>query len=197
MYLKTVLVTGATGFVGSRLTHELLAHTGLRVCCLARGGGDDGRAMARVVGALTERGLWDPAFAGRLEVYSGDLARPGLALSDRTWEYLARTCDLVLHNGAMVNFLFDYRAHRKTNVRGTIELLRLAQAHRPVPFHHISTLAALQDEARRRRTARRGCRPVPGRTPERATAGPSGWPNSISPRLVPRARSSPCYGSVR
>lgn len=147
--LRTVLVTGATGFVGSRIVHELLTSTDLRVCCLTRGGGDDGQATARVVGALTERGLWDPGFADRIEVYAGDLARPGLALSDATWEHLARSCDLVLHNGAMVNFLFDYRAHRKTNVRGTIELLRLAQAHRPVPLHHVSTLATLQNEVRR------------------------------------------------
>ncbi|MGH3376669.1 MAG: non-ribosomal peptide synthetase [Actinoallomurus sp.] len=150
--LTTVLVTGATGFVGSRIVHELLTRTDLKVCCLARGGGDDGRAMARVTGALMERGLWRPEFADRIEAYAGDLARPGLALSEPTWDHLARTCDLVLHNGAMVNFLFDYRAHRKTNVRGTIELLRLAQAHRPVPLHHVSTLATLQNEARRQGT---------------------------------------------
>ncbi|GAA4616717.1 hypothetical protein GCM10023195_74410 [Actinoallomurus liliacearum] len=144
--LRTVLVTGATGFVGSRLVHELLARTDLRVRCLTRAGGDFG-ATARVVGALAERGLWESRFADRIEGYAGDLSRPGLGLDPGTWEHLARTCDLVLHNGAMVNFLFDYRAHRHANVRGTVELLRLAMAHRPVPLHHVSTLATLQSEA--------------------------------------------------
>jgi thioester reductase-like protein len=55
----------------------------------------------------------------------------------------------VLHNGALVNFLFDYRAHRSVNVHGTAELLRLAMAHRPAPVHHVSTLAALLGEAPR------------------------------------------------
>ncbi|NUS09059.1 MAG: amino acid adenylation domain-containing protein [Nonomuraea sp.] len=144
--LRTVLVTGATGFVGSRLVHELLGRSGLRVCCLVRAA-DDEAATARVVAALTERGLWEARFADRLEGHAGDLALPGLGLDGPTWEHLARTCDLVLHNGAMVNFLFDYRAHRQANVRGTVELVRLAMAHHPVPLHYVSTLGALQAEA--------------------------------------------------
>jgi amino acid adenylation domain-containing protein/thioester reductase-like protein len=146
--LTTVLVTGATGFVGTRLVHELLTRTDLAVRCLVRAA-DDAQATARVAGALAERGLWEPRFAGRLEGFAGDLARPRLGLDDRTWEHLARGCDLVLHNAAMVNFLFDYRAHRQANVRGTAELLRLAMTHRPVPFHYVSTLSAFENEALR------------------------------------------------
>ena len=147
--LATVLVTGATGFVGTRLVHELLTRTDLAVRCLVRAA-DDAQATARVAGALAERGLWEPGFAGRLEGFAGDLARPRLGLEGRTWDHLARGCDLVLHNAAMVNFLFDYRAHRQVNVQATVELLRLAMAHRAVPFHYVSTLSAFENEALRR-----------------------------------------------
>src|SRR5205823_4648772 len=67
---RTVLVTGPTGFVGSRLVHDLLAGTGLRVRCLARAATDD-EAAERVAASLAERGLWQPGFAARLEGYAG------------------------------------------------------------------------------------------------------------------------------
>lgn len=148
--LRTVLVTGATGFVGSRLVHDLLASTDVRVLCVARGNGDS-EAAERVVGALTERGLWEPRFASRLEGYAGDLSQTGLGLPARVWDHLASTCDLIVHNGALVNLLFSYTAHRAPNVAGTAEVLRLAMERRPVPVHYVSTLAAVQAQALRRR----------------------------------------------
>jgi len=146
---RTVLVTGATGFVGSRLVHDLLVSTDVRVVCLARADSDS-EAAERVAGALAERGLWEPRFASRLDGYAGDLGQVGLGLGEAIWDHLARTCDLVLHNGALVNLLFSYAAHRAANVLGTVEVLRLAMTHRPVPVHYVSTLSAVQAEAMRR-----------------------------------------------
>lgn len=148
--VRTVLVTGATGFVGSRLVHELLTTTDVRVHCLTRAA-DDAEATARVVRALADRGLWTPHLADRLTGYAADLTRPALGLAGRTWAHLARDCDLVLNVGALVNFLFDYRAHRPANVLGTAELLRLAMQDRPKPLHHVSTLGVLDTEAARHR----------------------------------------------
>jgi amino acid adenylation domain-containing protein/thioester reductase-like protein len=181
--LRTVLVTGATGFVGSRLVHDLLAGTQLRVRCLARAGSDD-EAAQRVAAALDERGLWEPGFAGRLEGYAGDLGRPGLGLDDTAWEHLARTCDLVLHNGALVNLLFSYAAHRAANVQGTAELLRLAMAARPVPVHYVSTLSAVQAEAMRRVTRLPEAGPSAYAPPERGYSR-SKW---VAERYLAQAR---------
>jgi thioester reductase-like protein len=146
---RTVLVTGATGFVGSRLVHDLLASTDMRVLCLARGDSDS-EAAGRVAGALADRGLWEPRFASRLEGYAGDLSQASLGLTRLAWDRLATTCDLIVHNGALVNLLFSYAAHRAPNVVGTAEVLRLAMEQRPVPVHYVSTLSAVQAEAMRR-----------------------------------------------
>ncbi|TCO60863.1 non-ribosomal peptide synthetase [Actinocrispum wychmicini] len=140
---RTVLLTGATGFVGARIAYDILAGTDLRLVCLARAGDDD-RATRRVVDVLAGRGWWDPAFADRLTGFAADLALPRLALADPVWDRLAEDCDLIMHSAALVNFLYDYRAHRRANVLGTTEVLRLAMSGRPAPLHYVSTLAALQ-----------------------------------------------------
>jgi thioester reductase-like protein len=147
--MRRVLVTGATGFVGSRLVHELLTSTELAVECVVRGEHDED-ARSRVIGALEEQGLWDKRFDDRLTAYAGDLSRPRLGLAAASWDHLAATCDLVLHNGALVNLVFDYHAHRGPNVLGTCEVLRLAMSHHAKPLHHVSTLGVLDEEAGRR-----------------------------------------------
>jgi aryl carrier-like protein len=54
--VRTVLLTGATGFVGAQLAYELLARTDVRVVCLTRATGDT-QARHRVVRALREAAL--------------------------------------------------------------------------------------------------------------------------------------------
>lgn len=143
---RTVLVTGATGFVGARVVHRLLSATDLRVICLTRAADHD-HARRRVTEALRAQRLWDASVAGRLEAMAGDLGRPRFGLDAAEWESLAAECDAVMHVGALVNFLFDYRAHRPANVMGTLEVLRFAVHGRPKALHHVSTLGVLDRHA--------------------------------------------------
>jgi thioester reductase-like protein len=143
---RTVLVTGATGFIGSRVVLHLLRDTTATAACVVRGETDD-RARARLISILRQM---DPAAdvdSDRLRVYAGDLGRPRLGLPRGVWADLADDCDAVLHIGALVNLLFDYRAHRAANVLGTLEVLRLCTTGRIKALHHISTLGALDRHA--------------------------------------------------
>src|ERR1700735_1278078 len=47
--------------------------------------------------------------------------------------------DAVFHNGATVNYLFNYDRMRDANVMGTNEVLRLAFEGKPKEFNYVST----------------------------------------------------------
>lgn len=134
-----VLLTGATGFVGGQLLHDLLAGTEAVVHCLVRAD-DATNARQRVVANLREYRLWDETHAGRIEGVPGDLRLPRLGLDEAEYTTLAERVDTVVHNGAMVNLARGYHAHRGANVHGTVEILRFATTHRAKQLHFASTL---------------------------------------------------------
>jgi amino acid adenylation domain-containing protein/thioester reductase-like protein len=137
-----ILLTGATGFVGSHVLVELLLHTNARVICLVRAA-NDAAAAARVRQALQHYRLWEDRHIGRITGVAGDLSQPQFSLSDDEYDRLVRSVDTVVHSGAEVNFLHDYRALHATNVKGTTEIIKFAAARRSKRLHHISTLSAV------------------------------------------------------
>ncbi|MCA6091397.1 amino acid adenylation domain-containing protein [Streptomyces sp. SCA3-4] len=139
---KDVLLTGASGFVGVFLLHRLLRSTAARVHCPVRATGP-AHAEQRVRTALARYGLHlDEAEWRRVECFPGDLTQPRLGLETGHADALARRLDLIVHNGAQVNFLYPYEQLRPANVDGTREVIRIA-APRRVPVHFISTVAVV------------------------------------------------------
>jgi thioester reductase-like protein len=135
-----VLLTGATGFLGSYLLHELLERAPVRVHCLVRA--DDAAAgLERIRRKMDSYGLWSDAYPCRIAVVLGDLARPRLGLEPDAFAALAETVHAVYHNGAQVNHTFPYSALRAANVGGTQEVLRLACTGPAKPVHFLSSVA--------------------------------------------------------
>ena len=62
-----------------------------------------------------------------------------LGMSQAVWDFLAGEVDTVFHNGATVNYLFNYDRMRDANVLGTNEVLRLAFEGRSKEFNYVST----------------------------------------------------------
>jgi fatty acid CoA ligase FadD9 len=127
--IRTVLVTGATGFLGARLV-ESLCGRGIEVIALVRAA-DDRAAHDRLAGVLERRSI-----DANVHAIAGDLARPGLGVSERELERV----DAVVHAGATVSWLASYAALREPNVLGTLEVLRLAARH-GWSVHHVSTIS--------------------------------------------------------
>ena len=136
-----ILLTGATGFFGVHLLRELLATTDARVHCLVRA--DDAAPALDRIRLAAGRYRVDGLDLSRVVPVTGNLAEPRLGLSTADFCRLARTCDVIYHAGALVNFIYPYTELRSANVTGTRELIRLAGLHRGIPVHYISTTAVL------------------------------------------------------
>ena len=139
---KKILLTGATGFVGAFLLKDLLTMTSAEIYCLLRAD-DAEQGLQRLKRNLNSYQLWDDSLAQRIRPVLGDLGSPRLGLSDETFDELANQMDTIIHNGAMVNFVYPYAAHKAANVLGTQEILRLASRAKLKPVHHVSTLSIL------------------------------------------------------
>jgi amino acid adenylation domain-containing protein/thioester reductase-like protein len=140
-----VFLTGATGFLGTYLLRELLATTNAVIHCLVRADDADA-AMARLQSTAVHYHGDDLAqyrIAGRVVAVPGDLATPGLGLSDEDFDRLARTVDVIHHPGGLVNFIYPYSHMRPANVEGTREIIRMAARYRNIPVHYTSTMAVI------------------------------------------------------
>ena len=137
---RTLLLTGATGFLGAHVLRRLLDETTAVIVCLVRA--ESGRGLARVRANLGRYGLdvcWEE---GRVVAVGGDLARPALGLAPSAYDALARRADAVIHVGASVDWVQSYESLRAVNVLGTREVVRLACTGTPKPLHFVSSLSA-------------------------------------------------------
>jgi len=140
--LNHVLLTGGTGFIGPFLMKSLLEQTRAKIYVLVRAS-DDKQGRQRLRAAMESMGPC-PArlmqmFEARVIPICGDLGQPMLGLTQDVWDFLAIEMDTVFHNGATVNYLFNYDRMRDANVMGTNEVLRLAFEGRSKEFNYVST----------------------------------------------------------
>ncbi len=125
--IERVLLTGATGFVGSYVLRHLLLHTSCDVVVLARGLESDKR--------LAETSLTHDL---RLSDH-GSRVRVVTALAD------ASPCDAIVNAAAEVSLTRDYRSLLDSNVRLVRDLLDVAAAWH-ASFHQVSTIAAIPNQ---------------------------------------------------
>jgi thioester reductase-like protein len=139
---EAILLTGATGFFGPFLLHELLLQSDAPVIVVVRAPTRE-RAMERIEAALERARVMTPslrsALQARVRPFIGDLALAQWGMPEREWCELARSVREIFHNGACVNYVMTYEAMRKTNVEGTRTALTLALDSGVQALHLISS----------------------------------------------------------
>ncbi|KAI0264679.1 alpha-aminoadipate reductase Lys1p [Gloeopeniophorella convolvens] len=144
----TVFLTGATGFLGAFIMRDLLAQEKVqRVLCLVRAS-TEAKAVERLRQSASDRGVWDEGWvdSSRLEVLRGDLDQEAFGLSPGIWERVIKEADVVLHNGALVHWVYPYERLRSVNVLGTLTAMELAATGKPKQLVFVSSTSALDTD---------------------------------------------------
>ena len=144
----TVFLTGATGFLGSYILRELLEGPAkARVIAHVRAK-DSAEGLSRLETTAKAYGLWSPEWtsSSRLEAVVGDISKPHLGLTDSIWERLVNEVDVVVHNGAQVNWMLPYSSLRSPNVLSTMNCIELCANGKPKRLAFISSTSALDND---------------------------------------------------
>jgi len=136
---NTLLISGATGLLGSYLVRDLLLD-GRSLAVIVRR--DRKRAAAARVEAIVVH--WEETLGKRLPrpvVLEGDLTQPLCGLDTEARRWVAGHCDELLNNAASLTFRGTDRDQEpwRTNVTGTREILALARECGIRHLHHVST----------------------------------------------------------
>lgn len=143
--MKTVFITGATGFLGSYVCDVLLNETDAELAVLTRAK-DRADFEQKMWNALqlhmTADRFWQ--VIDRVRFVRGDLTAPNLGMSAEDRAFLVKNAESVLHIAASLNRKSE-KACLNHNLRGTLAVIKLAQEidadHGLRRFSHVSTTA--------------------------------------------------------
>jgi thioester reductase-like protein len=122
----TVLLTGATGFLGMELLARLIEQGDTEVICLVRAASASAAAerLATVFGRLYEE---PPKSLERVTAIAGDVAADDLGLAPRDREALIAKVTSVVHCAASISFDLSLEEARQVNTGGARRMLELSR----------------------------------------------------------------------
>jgi thioester reductase-like protein len=136
-----VLLTGASGFLGMHLLHDLLVQRGATVSCLLRGSSEQ-----QVRRSIEDKWRWffpetelEP-HGERLGIVVADVTAPRLGLSERAYDGLAETHGAIFNAAANVSGGGGLAEILPINVGLVESLIELARYGSPKHLHHVSTV---------------------------------------------------------
>lgn len=138
---KSILVTGATGLVGSELVYQNLKK-GYDVYCITRKTAKS--AEERVKECLDNiSNTNDDICFKKLHVYSGDITKENFGLSNQDYEFLSSEISIVYHAAGNINFMSSFEDSYNTNVGGLVQVMKFAQTNVIKKINYLSTLSVV------------------------------------------------------
>ncbi|MCP4179880.1 MAG: amino acid adenylation domain-containing protein [bacterium] len=135
---KNILLTGASGFLGVYLLEELLSNRNTNVYCILRGNNkiDIYNKLIKSLKFYKKEYL---IRSKKITLINGDLSKKDIGLSNFDYETITEKIDIIFHNGANVNHIYNYETLRMVNVNSTFELIKMASISKLKKINFIST----------------------------------------------------------
>ena len=136
-----VLITGATGFIGTQVAHRLMGEDCGMVALVRARSNEEAELRLR-------RAWWDfpelrKLIGTRVRAVAGDVKENDLALDETTYNSLVATITYIVHSAADLRLNASLEELNRTNVEGTLNVLRFAEKvhsdHGLRRFAHVST----------------------------------------------------------
>ncbi|KAL4895444.1 hypothetical protein BDV59DRAFT_200088 [Aspergillus ambiguus] len=150
---RYVLVTGATGSLGSHVIAQLAAMDDtVKVYCPVRAASTI-EAYERLLKSMRSRQVYEPlrsAICNKLVALPSDLSDPQLGLDDSTYNTITSELTDVIHCAWSVNFNMHLSSFEKDSIGGLKNLIDLClKAQRPAPasFNFCSSVSAVVNTA--------------------------------------------------
>lgn len=127
----TILMTGATGFLGKHILKSLAA--------------DERVARIHCVAVRDKPARAEPS-GPKVVVHPGEMSAPLFGMAEADFNQLAEEADIIVHSGANRSFFDYFQLLKGSNYTSTRSIVRLAAA-RKIPVHFISSGGVLNLDA--------------------------------------------------
>lgn len=142
---KTILITGATGFVGRFLVYKILNNLDVkRVYILLRG--KKNKSFAQRLQAYKDLELFtylrNPTLLNKVTALEGDVSFPNLNLSPHDLDCVLKEVNIVYHSAATIRFTEPLKSASRLHVLGTDHVVAVCQAMQKYEILvHVSSIA--------------------------------------------------------
>jgi len=146
---NTVLITGATGFLGIHLVSELYHNTDKKIYCLIR----KMNKFEDYIKSFTDIPIEEiTCFSSnnaietnkRIVAILGDITEENLGLTNELCNKIKSEVSDIIHSAASVSFFCSWEKARAINYTGTCNMIKFAEDTK-AKLHHISTMSVSGD----------------------------------------------------
>ena len=139
--LGNILLTGATGFIGIHILHELLHTTNNKIYCMVRGESNE----FRVNKLLSNFKYYfnediSPNLDNRIFVVNGDISYINLNLETMDLEFLKNNINTIINAAAVVKHYGNFEDFEKNNIEGTKNVIDFAYQNK-MRLIHLSSIS--------------------------------------------------------